>query len=64
MTMYTPLEVNVFYQRPEEQRVTVETESEEQAVMRFKERMNRSLLRALRRGNYFMLDDHPPDRRR
>jgi hypothetical protein len=61
---YTPQEIKLFYQRVEEQRATVKaSETEEQAIARFTIHINRRLLRALRQGNYSILDDRPPDRK-
>lgn len=61
---YTPQQVNIFSHHLEKQRVAIEaTETEEQTITRFKLRINRRLLRPLRRGNYLMLDDRLPDRR-
>lgn len=55
---HTPQEVNLFCQHLDEQRMTAEAaETEEQAITRFTIRMNRRLLRALRQGDYTMLDD-------
>jgi hypothetical protein len=46
---YTPQEINLFCKHLEEQRVTTEALETEEAITRFKVRMNRRLLRVLSR---------------
>lgn len=58
---YTPQEIKRCCS-PEEQRMTVETaETEGQAIIHSKLLRNRRLLRALRQGDYSILDGHLPD---
>ena len=62
---YTPQEINLFYQHLDGQRVAAEvSKTEEHAMTCFKVRMNRRLLRALNQGNFSMMEDWPPDKRK
>jgi hypothetical protein len=60
---YTPQEINIFCERLGEERAIAKvSQTEEQVITHFKVRMNRRLLRTLRRGDFSMIDDRPPDR--
>ncbi|MBO9566582.1 MAG: hypothetical protein J7621_27660 [Niastella sp.] len=62
---YTPQAINLFCRHLKEKRTTtVALDTEEQVVTNFTKRRNRRLLRALRCGDYFMLDDPPPSGRK